>query len=81
LFLKECLSWYDLTEKYHCNFCYEEQINVYNRRGYQQTVAEDQGSTETNQQQPTDIAQKNHKRTWTTRTPDESEMNSGGPEE
>jgi hypothetical protein len=24
---------------------------------------------------------KNHKRTWTTRTPDESELNSGDPEE
>jgi hypothetical protein len=40
-----------------------------------------QECTETNQQQPTDITQQNHKRTWTTRTPDELEVNSGGSEE
>jgi hypothetical protein len=82
LFLKECLSWYDLIEKYHWNIFYEEKIIVYNRRGYQQTIAEDQGSTETNQQQPTDITQK------ITNANEQHELpmnlkwvNSGGPKE
>ena len=60
MFLKECLSWYDLIEKYHWNFCYEENkrlqpkgISTNNSRGQNTNQ-----TTEINQQQPTDIAKK-----------------------